>query len=253
MPATPDTWLMYHRPNPHARLRLICFPYAGGSASVFRQWAQHLPSQIEVCPVQLPGRENRLHQPPVERMEALIAALAPALQPLLTLPYAFFGHSLGALIGFELARHLRRMQLPLPLHLFVSAARAPHLPDPDAPIHHLPDAAFRQELRLLQGTPDEILQHEELFQLLLPCLRADFALFESYRYRPEAPLAIPLTVFGGRQDRKVSLEALAAWREHTQRACVTRLLPGDHFFLRTAFQPLLQAMQYDLASKISLA
>ncbi|HEY1379547.1 MAG TPA: thioesterase domain-containing protein, partial [Gemmataceae bacterium] len=172
-----DRWLAYVRPRPLASVRLFCFPYAGGGASVFRGWADGLPSAVEVCPVQMPGRETRFREPAFTRLPLLIEALAESLYPHLDRPFAFFGHSLGALVAFELARRLRRDGSPEPQHLFVSGSGAPQARDHSgAVIHTRPADEFWQEVGRLNGTPAEVLTDGELRDLLLPTLRADFAL-----------------------------------------------------------------------------
>jgi medium-chain acyl-[acyl-carrier-protein] hydrolase len=241
-----NPWLQHWQPRPKARLRLFCFPYAGGAASIFRTWSETLPSEIEVCPVQLPGRENRLMEPAFSHIQPLIATLAQALLPLLDTPYAFFGHSMGALISFELARYLYREDHEGPLHLFASGHRAPHLPDPDPPTSHLPEAAFIEELRKLEGTPEEVLQNSELLQLLLPLLRADFRLCETYQYIADKPLPCPITAFGGLQDSEAPRETVLAWKIHTDNTFKARFFMGGHFFIRTEQSALLQAVITDL-------
>lgn len=242
-----NSWIDYLKPKPYARLRLFCFPYAGGSASIYRTWVDALPPDVEVYPVQLPGRENRLREPAFTRLSALVQALAQALSPYLDRPFAFFGHSLGALIGFELARELRRQHMPGPLHLCVSAHRAPQLPLQRPPIHQLAEAAFKIELERLQGTPQEILQSEEMMQLVFPFLRADFAVAETYAYAPEEPLDCSLSAYAGLQDREVSLHDLQKWQDQTRRSFALRMFPGNHFFIHSDRAQLLQAISRDLA------
>ncbi len=233
--------LSYYRPNPQARLRLFCFPYAGGGASIFRSWPNDLPDWIEVYPIQLPGRENCIRDAPFRRLLPLIDELTDRCLSLVSeKPFAFFGHSMGALIGFELTRRLRQRSMPQPIHLFVSGARAPQIHNPRPPIHNLPDDQFKEAVRDFNGTPEAILQHEELMQILLPCLRADFEVYETYIYQPEPPLSIPISVFGGWQDKKISSHELEAWRSQTSGAYSMRMFPGDHFFLNSAHEPLLQ-------------
>lgn len=245
--APSSAWVRPPQPNPQASLRLFCFPYAGGGASVYRLWPEALPAQVEVCPVQLPGREGRIQETAFARLVPLVQTLAQLLRPYLDIPFAFFGHSLGALICFELARQLRRQTGLSPVHLFVAACPAPQLPASDRPIHQLPEAAFVAELRRLNGTPELVLQDPDLLDLFLPLLRADFELYETYTYLAEAPFECPLSAFGGLRDQRVDRSALAAWREHTTGDFGLRMFPGDHFFLESSRWLLLQAVAQDLA------
>lgn len=244
--ATVGPWIASRKLSPQARVRLFCFPYAGGSASMFRTWSNALPADVEVCPVQLPGRSARLMERPFTEMSPLIQVLAPALSSLLDKPFAIFGHSLGSLIGFELARQLRRQYGVNPVRLFVSAGRAPQVPRRDAPIHTLRAKEFLAEVRRLNGIPMELLEHEELMEIILPILRADFALYETYSYSAEPLLNCPISTFGGLQDRKVSRSDLEAWRDETTEFCSLRMLTGDHFFLNTAQPLLLQMISQEL-------
>jgi medium-chain acyl-[acyl-carrier-protein] hydrolase len=239
-------WFNHPDRRVHAGLRLYCFPPAGGSASTFRSWSRALPSDVEVCPVQLPGRENRLRDAPFVKSAPLVRALADVLGDASNVPFAFFGHSMGALIGYELARELRRRRQPGPARLYVSGHRAPHLPSKRAPIHHLPQAPFIAELRRLNGTPEQILEHPELRELVMPALRADFAVCETYVHTPGDPLACPIVAFAGRSDRLASPADMAPWREHT-RAFELHVLPGNHFFLRSAQDLILKAISVDAA------
>lgn len=241
-------WLRFSAPKPHARLRLFCFPYAGGGASAFRSIFDRVPEEIEVCPVQLPGRENRFSERPFLSLAPLVAALHEEILPYLDMPYAFFGHSMGALISFELACALRRSgQVPGPAHLLLSGHRAPHLADQRSPAHQLPTPQFLDALRSLQGTPEKVLQHQELLQLLLPLLRADFAVCETYTYAPQAPLACPISAFGGLQDPNVPCEAIRAWKEHTTHTCRVHFFAGGHFFWQDEPASLFAALWRDLA------
>jgi medium-chain acyl-[acyl-carrier-protein] hydrolase len=241
-----DSWIACRKPNPQARLRLFCFPYAGAGASIFRTWSDGLPADVEVCPVQIPGRGTRLMETPFTQLSPLVQALAQALAPLLDKPFAFFGHSLGALVGFELARQLRRQSGVQPVRLFVSADRAPQIPHRDRPIHALPEEEFLQELRRLNGIPGKVLEEAELMQIMLPVLRADFAVYETYVYSTEPPLDCPISTFGGLQDARVSRGDLEAWRDQTSGSFSLRMFPGDHFFLNTTQPLLLQALSQEL-------
>jgi medium-chain acyl-[acyl-carrier-protein] hydrolase len=226
-----NVWIKRTRQDPRTCFRLFCFPHAGGGASIFRAWPDRLPSEIEVCAIQLPGREERLREPPFARLSSLIDVLADVLYPYMDLPFAFFGHSLGSLISFELARRLRRQKALCPLQLFISGCRAPQIPDPDPPIHHLPDAEFIKELSRFNGTPKAVLDNPELMEVFLPLLRSDIRLYETYVYHHEAPLDCPITAFGGLEDEEVSREELAAWCDQTRNRYSMQMFPGDHFFL----------------------
>jgi medium-chain acyl-[acyl-carrier-protein] hydrolase len=247
------SWIVHSKPNPQATLRLFCFPYAGGSASLYRSWASNLMPQVDVCPVQMPGRETRMREAPFTRLEPLIQALATALRHSMDLPFAFFGHSMGGLISFELARHLRSAYGLQPAWLFISGHSAPQLSSTKSPIHQLPDPELLDALRQLNGTPKELLQHTELMQLVLPLLRADFAVCETYDYAPGESLACPISVFGGLEDHNVSREDLAAWREHTRGSFSLRMFPGDHFFLNSARLSILAAISEDFQQMLGQA
>lgn len=236
----------YRKPGIEPAFRLFCFPYAGGSASIFRGWPDRLPESVEICAIQLPGRETRLKEPVCTALHPLVQELAQALLPTLDRPFALFGYSVGALIAFEFARHLRAQYRMRPVHLWAAACPAPQVPDADAPIHSLPERDFRERLRRFNGTPADILEHEELMAMVSPILRADFALRETYAYVADAPLDCPITAFGGMQDREVGEAALLAWQEQTSRSFRHQMLPGDHFFLHSAQAALLQLLHADL-------
>ena len=244
-------WLAYHEPNSRAKLRLFCFPYAGGSALVFNKWRDSLPPFVEVCPVQLPGRGNRLHVPPFTNMDAVVQAACAALLPYFDMPFAFFGHSMGASISFELARLLRREGRQLPLHLYISGRRAPHILDRDPPLYNLPDADLLNELRQLNGTPKEVLEHPELMTMMLPLLRADFSVAETYICETEPPLDTPITVFGGLADKDVTRDDLEAWQQYSTASFKLRMLAGDHFFLNTSQPVLLRLLASELSSLVA--
>lgn len=184
---------------------------------------------------------------PFTRLSSLADTLAQALRPLLDKPFAFFGHSLGAVIAFELARQLRKQFGIQPDRLFASAARAPQTRPRHRPIHLLPDADFLDELRRLAGTPGELLDNAEFMKFMLPVLRADFALYETYAYAQQPPLDCDITAFGGLQDQRVCRAELEAWRDQTSAAFSLRMFPGDHFFLNATQPLLLNALSRDLS------
>jgi surfactin synthase thioesterase subunit len=244
MSTTP--WLSPFRRNAHADLRLFCFPYAGSSSVVFREWSAYLPGNVEVCPVQLTGRGPRLKEEPYTRMQPLVHAAAEALQPYFDKPFVFFGHSLGAVISFEIARWLRNRGKPRPLHLFISGRRAPQLPSPDPLTFNLPEAEFIEDMRRLNGTPHELLDNAEFMAITIPLLRADFELAQTYTYTAEPPLDCSITAFGGLEDKKVTRENIEEWRKQTTSSFSLRMFPGDHFYLNSARRQLLHALTQEL-------
>lgn len=239
-------WLGRFKPNPQARLRLFCFPYAGGGTLAFRGWAEQLPASVEICPVQLPGREQRMREPALTRIPNIVEAAAESLLPYLDKPYAFFGHSMGALISFDLARRLRSTQGIAPVGLFVSGCRAPHLKRKRPPTYDLPESEFMNELRALNGTPRELLDSPDLMRVLLPLLRADFEASETYSYEAGAPLECPINAFGGTEDPEVERREIREWCEHTTDAFSLKMFSGDHFFLHSARPLLLSALAQQL-------
>lgn len=245
-PAGATPWLPMTRPGGDGRARVFCFPYSGGSASVFAAWRDVLGPAVEVCPVELPGRGRRMHEPAFTAMEPLVEAASAALLPWLDRPFAVFGHSLGALVGFEVARRITREHGISPLHLFASGHVAPQVAQRDEPLHDLPEPRFVERLRALNGTPAEVLDNAELRAIILPILRADFAICDAYAFAPGAPLSCGISAYGGLQDAEVPRAELDAWREQTSGAFALRMFPGDHFFLNSARQTVLWALGSDL-------
>jgi medium-chain acyl-[acyl-carrier-protein] hydrolase len=237
-----DMWFPYVKRNPTAPIRLFCFPYAGGSALVFRNWINFFDSQVEVYPVQLPGRGQRLRETPFTSMDTLLDALQDAIFGYLDKPFIFFGHSMGATISFELAHKLSRERGREIAHLVVSGRQAPQIPDRYPLTFDLPEPEFVKELRRLKGTPPEVLQNQELLTLLLPSIRSDFELIQTYRYRPKGPLSCGITAMVGTDDDDVPCEDIQAWQEQARGAFSLRLFPGDHFYLHSMEKTLLEAV-----------
>jgi medium-chain acyl-[acyl-carrier-protein] hydrolase len=221
-------------------------PYAGGGASAYHLWLSALPSFVELCPIQLPGRENRFKDTLFTHWVPLVRAVAQSLYPHLDKPFAFFGHSLGAMLAFELARLLRREHGPEPLHLFVSGHSAPHIPNTELPISTLPYEKFIREVQRYEGMPPEVLESEELMRYVIPILRADFSVCESYMYTEEPPLGSSITAYGGLRDDKVPRADIEAWREQTSSNFELRMFPGGHFFLQTERMFVLRELSHEL-------
>jgi medium-chain acyl-[acyl-carrier-protein] hydrolase len=236
-------WIAYARPNDTAVLRLFCLPHAGGGANSYRDWVAGLAPEIEVLPVQLPGREARCLDRPFDRMDALLDELEVALRPFLDKPFAFFGHSLGALVSFELARRLERDGF-MPHQLFVSGYGAPQLPVKLPPMHHLSDEQFVMALQDLGTVPTAVLQNKELLELLLPMLRADFAVYERYQYQDAPPITCPITMLGGQDDLLVPPEMLTPWAQHTMQSGGAHFFKGGHFYLQEQQTAVWQIIQH---------
>lgn len=232
-------WIHRLNTNPTAQLRLFCFPYAGGGASIYRLWPKEMPRGIEVCPIQLPGRENRLRETPHQQVTTLVRALLPELTPHLDRPFAFFGYSMGTSIAYELTCQLEANHYPTPKHLLVAARRAPHIPPLRPLIHHLPDTAFLRALRTQYGgIPDAVWRNRELMEIFLPLLRADFVLTETYTPQPKI-INTPITAIAGLSDPHTSKESLMAWESLTNADFQLRWIAGEHFFINTQRRALL--------------
>jgi len=227
------------------KTRLICFPYAGGSAQSFKDWASHLPAHTQLCAIQLPGRSSRFTEPLFTSIQSIVEALRHEIKPFLDKPFFFFGHSMGAAISFELTRVLQKEGFQ-PRRLFPSGRNAPHRPNEREQIHQLPEAQFRDKLREMNGTPPEILAHQELMDLMAPIVRADFTVSESYSFQPGDKLKCPMTAFGGTKDPDVPADSIEAWTEHTTGESSWHMFPGDHFFLNSHRDALLEKIVHYL-------
>jgi acyl transferase domain-containing protein/surfactin synthase thioesterase subunit/NADPH-dependent curcumin reductase CurA/NADP-dependent 3-hydroxy acid dehydrogenase YdfG/acyl carrier protein len=245
-PAATD-WVVFCKRNPDARLRLFCFPYLGGSSSVFLPWPDDLPPDIEVCALQLPGYIDRLGEQPFDEITPLVHTLAQVLLPYLDKPFAFYGHSMGALLSFNLARHLRRENGKIPAQLFIGAWHAPQQQHPHSSVAELSDSELLKKISVLD-LPKSVQQNPELMRLLLPSLKAGALMFEKYTYSASEPLPCPISVFGGMQDKLIPQEHLSAWREQTSSTFKLQMFPGNHLFLTGNRELLLQALSHELAS-----
>lgn len=225
-----NPWVSTLAPRPEASVRLFCFPFAGGGASAYRAWAPLFPPEVEVCGIQLPGREERFREPLLRHHQTLVAHACGGLQRLLDRPFAFFGHSMGAMVAFECARRLRRHG-HAPMELFVSACHAPQLPLPRKPIHDLPDDELLREVGRFGGTPAQVLENEELMDLIKPILRADLALHETHAYVEEPPLETPITALAGADDPVVGPAHVRPWSAQTVGPFAMKEFAGGHFFI----------------------
>jgi medium-chain acyl-[acyl-carrier-protein] hydrolase len=245
--STDNRWLPKFKPNPRARIRLFCLPNAGAGSSIYRQWQAALPPEIQVLPVHLPGRETRIGETPHSDSSTLVDALLEGLRVFLDSPFAFFGHSMGGLLSFELARALRRMKQPLPKVLMISATKAPQMQSHRPDLSDLPEPEFRKALVKYNGTPQAVLDHPEMMELFGPILRADFKLVEKYRFQPEAPLEVPMVAFGGVNDSECTQAELEGWKEQAGLSFAVQVFPGDHFYLAPQREPLLRRVATELA------
>ncbi len=246
-------WLVMHAASPRPRLRLFCFHSAGATASMFRGWRDGLPSWIELVAVQLPGREYRLAEPLIDESEPIVMALAQTVPPLLDLPYAFFGHSMGALIAFDLARALRAQGYGEPALFVASGRNAPRFKWRDAGIQALPDDEFIAAVRDYNGTPDALIDDPAMRDLWLPRLRADLTISANYRYVEAAPLGCPLLVLHGSGDALVSDAGLEGWLAETSGAARFVRYPGDHFFLHREEVRLLAELRGALEDALEMS
>lgn len=235
--------------NSQSRIRLFCFPYAGAGSSLFNTWSKWLLPEVELFLVNLPGRDTRIREEPYRQLKPLIGPLTQGLLHHLDKPFAFFGHSMGSLISFEVVRELRRLGAGQPLHLFVSGRQPPHIPDKHPNFHRLPEEEFLKTTQQFYGAlPEIILQDPELVNLFLSIMRADITMIETYVYEQEAPLDCPIAVYGGLQDSSADEQSLAAWKEQTTADFKLRMFPGEHFFIQTAQSAVIQQLNSELSA-----
>ncbi|WP_323854007.1 alpha/beta fold hydrolase [Xenorhabdus koppenhoeferi] len=222
--------LIIHKPISKPRLRLFCFPYAGGSVRTYHDWATYFHDDIEIVAVQPPGRTTRVGEPLYENLYSLVNELMAHVTFITQTPYIFIGHSLGCRVAFEFACQLQSRAYPAPAHFFASGCPAPHLKDNNPYTHHLPRNEFIRELQKMNGATDEVLLNDELMDILLPVLRADFKMAETYK--PERfVLKSPITVLNGDADPDVKPIELYAWSELTSEGLTVQVVSGDHFFI----------------------
>ncbi|CDM92286.1 Thioesterase (modular protein) [Xenorhabdus bovienii] len=223
------------------RLRIFCFPYAGGSAKTYLDWAEHFTDNIEIVAVQPPGRTTRLDEAPYEDLYSLVDELMAHAEFITKIPYAFIGHSLGCRVAFELACKLQSCGYPVPVHFFVSGCTAPHLRHNFPDTHDLPHDEFIRELRKMNGATDEVLLNSELMDFLLPVLKADFKMAETYQAK-RCLLKSPITVLSGDSDPDIKPIELYAWSELSSESLTVQYIPGDHFFIDQNKEKVIEVM-----------
>ncbi|MGH9214565.1 MAG: thioesterase domain-containing protein [Acidimicrobiales bacterium] len=244
---TGEHW--FATPRPVEGPTLFCLPYAGGGATVFWGWQQRFSSRVAVEPVHLPGRDGHLDEHPQLSAPDVASSIAQRART----PYALYGHSMGARLGFEVVRELRRRGTPLPVCLFVGAAHPPHLPEPLARIVDLDEAAFVEHLIARAGAPAELRDDRDVRELILPALRADFAWLKQYRYRPEPPLPVPIVAFAGADDRVLPPTSMLGWARHSAVGLRLHTLPGNHVFFQSAPERLVELVDVGLAAAVDAA
>jgi surfactin synthase thioesterase subunit len=241
-------WLRALKRAADARMTLVCLPHAGGGASAYYRFAQQFGGAVEVIGVQYPGRGERLAEEPIVDLEALAGEIAAEIAGGVQRRFALVGLSFGALVGFVVARALRRSGAPGPAFLALGGRSAPQLPSPASGLHVLPPARFVDALIELYGDPDGMLREPEIAEMVVPPLRADVRAAAEWVYRAEPPLAAPLLAFAGREDRELTPERLAAWREHTSGWFEQLVLPGGHFVFSDGAPELAQVIQRRFAA-----
>lgn len=250
MSAAGDDWIRNYHPGAGGGCRLACFPHAGGSASFYFPVSRALAGSAEVLCVQYPGRQDRRFETPIGRIEELADRVAEVVRPVFeTEPMALFGHSMGAVVAFEVARRLERDTGRAPAALFASGRRAPGLAAryPET-VHQLGDAAVIAELRQLSGTESALFEDEELLAAALPAIRNDYRAIETYSCDPGAKIGCPIVALVGAQDPRVTVEEAAAWERHTDAGFELLTFPGGHFYLTEQAEAVIDQVRRRLPS-----
>lgn len=245
---TNTNWFLSPQPKQDPELRILCFPYAGGSASTYMSWSKCLPENVELIAVQPPGRATRMFEPSFSNMDALIDELLKTITKMIARPYILFGHSLGSRVAFELMARCKKIGYRLPLHFIASGSRGPHIPTRKKTIYQLPDKEFIAALEELNGTPKEVLENDDLMSLCLPLLRADFELADTYTYSSDTVFDCPITVLGGQEDIEITNADLQSWGNFFSRSADVHILPGDHFFIESNKQFVIQRVNMIIQS-----
>lgn len=245
--STANAWFLRFSRSSTPSLRLFCFPFAGSSASVFRRWIEVLPEQVEVMAVQLPGRENRLREPCMNEMDEILVKLEPEIERVLDLPFVFFGHSLGALVAFEVLRRLEARGQHRAELFFASGGLAPHTCTVrDEPLR-LTSEEILEDLRRISSAHRALLDDPEVLSLMLPMLQADFEMYANYRYRENAPIHTPIVAIRGAADTYITQDSQLEWERHTAARFAFHTIPGSHLFMLDSPEALLSLVNGYLA------
>ncbi|MFB7940972.1 thioesterase II family protein [Streptomyces sp. NPDC056049] len=252
-PLAPPSWISARYARGLPRLRLFCLPHAGGGVGVFGPWRAHLPNGVELAPVELPGRGSRIDEPMPPTMDALVDALLDGLRGELDLPYAFFGHSFGALLGYELTLRIEREAaaggaVRTPSALLVSGSRAPHVPLGRGSVASGDDAGLIDWLSGTGGLPPELLEFPDFLRDLLRAVRSDMAFAEGYLAAGPEPVGCPLSAFAGAEDTVSTVAQVEPWDRYTTAAHALRILPGGHYFPQSHARETVGAVLAELAA-----
>lgn len=239
-------WVVLNNGRKASKVRLICLSHAGGGTATFYRWISLLSDEIDMLRIQMPGHEARIREPLLRNSAQIVEEITSELIPFIDRPFAVYGHSMGALLAFELVRKIRAVHGLMPIHLFVSGFRAPHLPLGESPIHHLPEDQFIEKLRQYGGVPEQVLNERDLMELVLPILRADFEVLDTYVFKTEPPLDCSITAFGGLQDPKIGREMVEAWENETAKQFKANFFPGGHFFINDHHAAIISCINREI-------
>jgi medium-chain acyl-[acyl-carrier-protein] hydrolase len=231
-------------------IKLFCLPYAGGSAMIYHRWKRSLHGTIQLCPIELTGRGKRFTEPYYDSLLAAVEDVYELVKPELNRgPYAFFGHSMGSLLAYELARKIETLPHPKPLHLFLSGGNPPHLKNNEKIYHTMPEEEFKVEILKMGGTPREVFEHKELLEIFIPLLRADYKIIETYEFQPDHPVFdYGITGFYGKADEEATGDKMREWQQYTKTQFWLHEYEGGHFFIHDYMDEIIQiinnTMQY---------
>jgi medium-chain acyl-[acyl-carrier-protein] hydrolase len=237
-----QNWYVEYKKNSNASVRLFCFHHSGGGASTYYPWVEHISPHIELISIQLPGRENRFTEPLTNNLQDIICNLTEEFHPYTDKPFFVFGHSLGALISFEFIQVIHKLYSIFPMHMIVSAARAPHLPFRMKHLSQLEDKELKEKLIIYNGIDERILHNDELLRLFLPIIKNDFSISENYHSKDSKPFPFDILALSGAQDPTVTQEEIIGWKEHTTGKFEYLSFQGGHFYIRNHQKSILNVV-----------